>query len=318
MNKSRFLPHILIAINSEGKKVFIDDVPRGKKCNCRCIECNEELIARQGKTNTHHFAHANGTDNSKCREKAWHSLAEEIIVEEKRIPAFVNGQINFVPVESVESEKVLNDMRLDLYTKYNGQPIAIEIFVTHPIDDIKFNKIQNHKLTTFEINLSEIECATKEDVKKAIYDIKNTRPIYDEFHTAKALKDKELFINKNGFRKKIENGIVHQCPMSLELHGQRIIYGNISSNICLKCPFGYKKPNEMIMHCIGHKNEELSKALFVSKIQRRAITVNLDYGCQISVTEQRVVNLSELAEYFTLLTKQKFGVLKPRKKRIIH
>lgn len=317
MNKSRFLPHILIAINSEGKKVFIDDVPRGKKCGCRCIECNEELIARQGNTNAHHFAHADGSDKVKCREKAWHSLAEEIIVEEKRIPAFVNGQVDFVSVESVESEKVLDDMRLDLYTEYNDKPIAIEIFVTHPIDDIKFNKIQKHKLTTFEINLSEIECATKEDVKKAIYDKKNIRPIYDEFYTVKALKDKEFFINKNGSRKKIENGIVHQCPMNLELHGQRIIYGNISSNICLKCPFGYKKADEMIIHCIGHQNEELSKALFVSKMQGRAITVNLDYSCQISVTEQRVVNLSELAEYFTLLTKQKFGVLKPRKKRTI-
>ena len=99
--------------------------------------------------------------------------------------------------------------------------------------------------------------------------------------------------------------------MNLEFRNMRAEMGKIKSSVCKLCPFGYKKESENIVHCIGHLNIELSKAIFMSEMKRQNITVNLDYGCQINVTKQKIVTLAELAEYFTLVTKQKFTVLKP-------
>lgn len=36
------------AIDSHGKMVYIEDVPNGLACNCRCPQCHEALIARNG------------------------------------------------------------------------------------------------------------------------------------------------------------------------------------------------------------------------------------------------------------------------------
>jgi len=42
----------------DGKFCDIADVPGGKKCGCICPSCKTPLIARQGKVNHWHFAHA--------------------------------------------------------------------------------------------------------------------------------------------------------------------------------------------------------------------------------------------------------------------
>jgi hypothetical protein len=43
--------------NTSEKLVFVDEVPGGIDCNCRCIFCDVRLIARKGDVVTHHFAH---------------------------------------------------------------------------------------------------------------------------------------------------------------------------------------------------------------------------------------------------------------------
>ena len=53
--------YILQALDSNGKSVFIDDVPWGKKCGCFCSECKGALIARHGNVKAHHFAHVSGS-----------------------------------------------------------------------------------------------------------------------------------------------------------------------------------------------------------------------------------------------------------------
>lgn len=173
--------HILQAIDSEGNSVYIDDVQNGKRCNCTCKECGGKLIARnKGKVRIHHFSHENGKDSIKCSQTALHLLAKEIISEIKRIPIIRNGEIIFAKVPFVDHEKNLGDIKPDLYAEYDGKPIAIEIFVTHKVDKAKLNKIKTLKLTTFEINLSQLNFETKECVAKAIYDIKNIDLLYDE------------------------------------------------------------------------------------------------------------------------------------------
>lgn len=74
--------HIAEDIKS-GRQVGIDEVTGGKKCNCICNSCGGELCAKKGKSNKHHFAHA---DKSKkdCDYSFWvsvRSLARQIIQE---------------------------------------------------------------------------------------------------------------------------------------------------------------------------------------------------------------------------------------------
>ena len=309
--------YILQAINAAGKSVYIDDVPNGKKCGCVCKECKGELVAKNGgKIKAHHFAHASGTDSFKCSQTALHLLAKEIIAEERRVPAFVGGNITFVSVASVEQEKNLGDIRPDLYAEHDGKSLAVEIYVSHAVDDAKFAKIQERKLTTFEINLSELDFETKDDVRQAIYDVKNVRLVYDEQFTEKALADKKQFIDKNGKTKAIRNGIVAECPMRIELRGRQTVLSSVDSSLCRKCPFGYKSADEDVVHCVGHLlNAEFLNAVFAAQVWHQNVTLNLDYNSQVSVSEGKIVSLADLADFFTRLTKQKFTVIKPKKKR---
>ena len=311
--------YILQAITADGKSAYIDDVPNGKNCGCICAECKGKLIAKNnGRIKTHHFAHESGNDNIKCSQTALHLLAKEIIAEEKRIPAFVDGKIEFVFVETIEQEKNLGDIKPDLYAEFNGSPIAVEIFVSHSVDAVKFEKIQNHKLTTFEINLSEFLFETREEVKNAIYDLKNIRPIYDEVNTAQALVNKKDFIDANGVIKPIANDIVSQCPMNINLNGRKAVLSSVNSTACQKCPFGYKLQNENVVHCIGHLKQfiEFSQWLFIHKLKRENIEINVDYTWQINISKSKVVSLAELADYFTDVTGMKFFESKRKSKKV--
>lgn len=248
--------YILQAINAEGKSVFIDDVPNGKSCGCYCKECGGELIARQGNIKIHHFAHLSGNDSFKCSQTALHLLAKKIILEEKRIPYISNNNIEFVDVETIEEEKNLGDIKPDLYAIYSNKSVAIEIFVSHAVDDVKYDRIQNHQLTTFEIDLSNIEFETKEDVKKAIYDLRNIRFIYDYDICQSYINRKINFIKEYGRIKPIENGMVRQCnlrPIYINNHFTR--WSNVTLDVCKLCSFGIKKENTML--CAGHVNGNL-------------------------------------------------------------
>ncbi|MBP3367643.1 MAG: hypothetical protein J6K96_11770 [Treponema sp.] len=309
---------LLCGLGKDGNIVYIEEAENGLNCGCVCPGCGQPLVAKNnGSIKAHHFAHKSGNDSIKCSQTALHLLAKEIIAEEKRIPAFADGGIKFVEADFVEQEKNLGDIIPDLYAEHNGKPVAVEIFVSHAVDDEKLAKIQNHRLTTFEINLSELLFETKEDVRQALYDIKNIRPIYDEQFTEKALADKKQFIDTNGMIKAVHNGIVSECPMHIELRGRQAVLSPVDSSLCQKCPFGYKKADENSVHCIGHLQQiiKFSIWLFTSHIRGQNVNFNVDYSWQINISENKVVSLAELADFLTCVTKQKFTVIKQRKRK---
>lgn len=272
---------ILQAINEKGKSVFVDDVPNGKNCGCHCKECGGALIARQGNIKAHHFAHISGNDSIKCSQTALHLLAKEIITEEKRIPIFLNGSIIFVNVDFIEQEKNLGDIIPDLYTEYNGTPIAIEIFVSHAIDEIKLEKIQKHNLTTFEINLSNCDFETKDDVKRAIYDWRNIKLIYDQSITQYFIEQKRQFILTNGVFKPINNGIVNQCKLSAKvINGKFIRWQNASPKTCQKCFFSFETEEKHGFYCVGHLKD---------------LTIPI-WFLQTNIHENRFMNIKEVNE----------------------
>ena len=272
--------YILQARTLDGNPAYIENVPNGKNCGCICAECKGALIAKnKGTVKIHHFAHASGNDSIKCSQTALHLLAKEIIAEEKRIPTFQNGKIEFVHVDSVEQEKNLGDIIPDVYALYNTKPIAVEIFVSHAVDDEKFVKIQNHKLTTFEINLSQMNFETKEEVKQAIYDLKNIRLIYNEEFAKKVIEEKRILIKSKGIIKNITNDIVHHCPMACGLIGNRIVKRfSVRYSLCKICPFCLHNKTENHIYCLGHIDGQIplwflqadeNKLLSIGEIQEK-------------------------------------------------
>lgn len=283
--------YILQALNENKESVYIDDVPNGKSCNCTCAECGGKLVAKNnGKIKVHHFAHENGNDTIKCSETSLHLLAKKIIVEEKKIPFFVNGQIGFVPVELVEEEKNLGDIKPDLYAEYKGKPVAVEIYVSHAVDEIKLNKIQNHKLTTFQINLSQELLMSKSDVKRIIYDVKNVNLIYDFDIFQYYIDEKKKVIMNQGIFKPIENGIVRQCNMSgVVTKGNVIRWHSRKASFCRACFFGYEVENQNGIYCIGHL--------------RGAVPL---WFLRANISENRFMSLSETQDRLNFFIKQKF------------
>ena len=143
--------------------VHISEVDRGLKCDCYCAACGEDLIARKGNIKIYHFAHF----SAECkygRETALHLAAKKLIEKEQKIwlPASIvrckNGKIS-IPrglacVDSVKIEKKIGEIIPDVIVTLGGETILVEIFVTHGVDKIKTNKIQNMELSCVEFDLS--------------------------------------------------------------------------------------------------------------------------------------------------------------------
>lgn len=163
------------ALNDSGKMVFVDDVPNGLACNCRCPQCHEPLVAKNGgEIREHHFAHASGSECEGAFETALHLLAKEIISQEKSVmlPEYrhitrgymdedecldfeiiPSGLMHFDSVE-VEERNDASDIQPDCVgvTK-DGLRVIIEIFVTHRVDKEKKRKIVRYGVNCVEIKV---------------------------------------------------------------------------------------------------------------------------------------------------------------------
>lgn len=178
---------LIYALDAHGKMVSVDDVPNGLACNCRCPQCHELLIAKNGgEIKVHHFAHVGGSECKGAYETALHILAKEIIATEKRImvPKYLlfNGkkfkgypyfhddddddECDYDEDEKIEAHQIVFknvelEKRNDVSTLQpdcvgiteDGERIHIEIFVTHGIDGIKRSKIINHSINCVEIKI---------------------------------------------------------------------------------------------------------------------------------------------------------------------
>lgn len=104
--------------------------------------------------------------------------------------------------DSVNIEKRLNDIIADIILYKNGKPLLVEIAVTHFIDDEKRMKINDMKLSTIEIDLSQynknfLKMSMEEIERIIIEDTKNKKWIYN----AKAENIISDLIKKNNLEK---------------------------------------------------------------------------------------------------------------------
>jgi len=176
-------------VTGDGRVVSVEEVNRGKACDCCCPACGEILIARQGDVRAWHFAHASGGDCAGAAESVLHLAAKQLIVEEGQIlvPALEanashrleDGRIGEASLErrpenwtlaGARSEVPVGALRIDVAATHNGEPIFIEVAVTHLVDEAKQEALAALRTACFEIVLDPFlhETWTWDDLRQDV------------------------------------------------------------------------------------------------------------------------------------------------------
>ncbi len=177
-----------IALDENKKLVDIKDVERGLACQCTCFECGETVIARKGEIKEHHFAHASNKESCTINpESVLHKYAKEVILEYMglMLPALPNSdnEAAWWTFDKLLPEFSLGLIRPDLVGYFDGEPILIEIAVTHFIDAEKLKYIEFFKLKCIEIDLSSlltsnISIPSTEAKKEILENLNNRKWVY--------------------------------------------------------------------------------------------------------------------------------------------
>lgn len=174
-----------IALDEHKNLVNIQHVERGLACNCTCFECGEAVIARKGEIKEHHFAHVSNKESCAINpESVLHKYAKEVILEAigLMLPPLPDSddEAAWWSFEKVLPEFSLGLIRPDLVAYFDGEPILIEIAVTHFVDHDKLKKIETFKSKCLEIDLSkllnsEIEIPSREAKKQILENLDNRK-----------------------------------------------------------------------------------------------------------------------------------------------
>ncbi|MBQ6317854.1 MAG: hypothetical protein IJI13_10065 [Oscillospiraceae bacterium] len=169
-----------------GQLVSIDDVERGLQCNCVCPSCGAALIARKGDKREHHFAHYGDTDCSGGVETALHLLAKKLLCSTKTVfvPGIDRDSKGSVKtfLSAAPESRDYSSFIPDIVLRNKTEALAIEILVTHAVDEGKAGRIKEAQLPTIEIDLSgQIEIYNERTVLKAILSGESTEWIYHPF-----------------------------------------------------------------------------------------------------------------------------------------
>ncbi len=180
-----------------GRSFHITEVENGLGCNCVCIGCGEDLIARTNHK-TPHFAHYRSEQCKYALETSLHLIAKEIISDAEGI---ILPAVEFIPpvnitesnkiyldklrsyaLDSAVKEKDMGGITPDLLVNSQGMQLMIEIYVTHKVDEAKLKKIRELGISAIEIDLSKCsrEFRREELVQRLIHDISCKKWLWHE------------------------------------------------------------------------------------------------------------------------------------------
>lgn len=204
------------ALNEKGEIIYIKTGDVGNKekyKKCYCPECGEKLVARMGEINNWHFSH---TGNKKCNgnfETSLHLYAKELIKRSNKVllpllsvgdyleynrmdefliqdmhkwenmnyericnQPFINA--NVYPYIWEDNEVRLGDFIPDCIVEIGQKKLAIEICVTHAVNEEKEEKVKKAGIDMIEINLGHI----LEDMQDEKFDM-DRYILYDSFRS---------------------------------------------------------------------------------------------------------------------------------------
>lgn len=172
-----------IAVDASDRVVSINEVVRGLACGCRCIECSEALVARQGRQRMHHFSHASQKEPCEVTPESFlHRYAKQVVRESLglQLPPQPGhhpdseDQSSWWDFESVKEEPWMGDFRPDLVAELTDGPLLIEFACTSFVDEEKLERIKQLGIRTVEIDLSGLVVSASADglleLKRTILD----------------------------------------------------------------------------------------------------------------------------------------------------
>ena len=200
-------------LSKDGKLIYIEDAIKGIKCDCVCPACKQPLIAKNaGKKNTHHFAHQSVVECEHGYQSALHYMAKDFFLELQFLTFIKNGKPVQYKIDSVELECKIDEIIPDILIICDGKRFIVEIYVTHALDDIKKQKIQDMRISAIEIDLARFhhEMINKDILKTEITNPYNFSWLYDT--DVDLINDKKEIIQQFGAKRpfQIDNAI--WCP----------------------------------------------------------------------------------------------------------
>ncbi len=169
---------------NSGELLDVSDVPKGRKCGCICPSCKTPLIARKGKVNVWHFAHASRSVYSKTERECELSfyvsvrmMARQIIGSELELdlPEYVDfvkdnhpyydDLISLPFLISEQQSIILSDVKVEQYFLGTNVDVmgdvmgyAFIIYFTHPSRDIPLELLnaRDSKIGIISISLTEL------------------------------------------------------------------------------------------------------------------------------------------------------------------
>lgn len=158
----------LFGLDQSSRLVFVSEVPRGLACQCRCVACNEPLIARQGEVREHHFAHASGREPCDVsHESLLHRYAKQVIQEAGGLVVPMNATVALhlglpgshhesvhLELPKIDVEQTVRGVRPDLlgHTAL-GLGVAVEVAYSSFCDMFKVAQFEAMALPVLEIDL---------------------------------------------------------------------------------------------------------------------------------------------------------------------
>lgn len=202
--------------------IHISESKRGSQCDCICPACHSPLIAKQGAVVSHHFAHERNPSCEWAAESILHIRAKNILAKamRMRLPSFSvdNGRWQLVgkwwdyrrarhtfcketmvTLDSVELEVRLGWVVPDIVATIQGKRLAIEIFVTHPVNEEKKLKLIEMGLSCVEIGILPEESDLSDDELREILveDAERKTWIYNKKYHLQAEEIKRAVVESN-------------------------------------------------------------------------------------------------------------------------
>lgn len=159
----------VFGLNEFNQLIHVSEVERGLACRCRCVKCQEPLVARQGQVRGHHFAHASNREACESNhETLLHGYAKRLIVEARGLVVPMTAaaaaalgvsdshSLNILHAQGeVKEEVYLGDIRPDiLVTADSGVVVAIEVAYSSFCDVVKTAAFAARGMPALEIDLS--------------------------------------------------------------------------------------------------------------------------------------------------------------------
>jgi len=168
-----------------------DEVERGSKCGCVCVECGGPVLARQGTENEWHFAHQKLSDCSGGYATSVHEAAKQLIRTHKSLTlpklvaqAWVKNAYGETISEREElrdaqrvvfdkcvSGSVVGDVTPDIVATIGERILLIEVVVFHQLQPEKLSRLDKTGLACVLVDLSKFqnESASRRALEEAIF-----------------------------------------------------------------------------------------------------------------------------------------------------